>query len=131
MKNEKSKIYVVAALIWRDGKFLACKRPSGKARAHLWEFVGGKVEQNETPEQALHRECMEELALEVEVFDIFFHTVHCYEDITVDLTLFNCKTEGTPQMLEHDEIRWLSPYETDGYVFCPADAEILKKLRKI
>ncbi len=96
----KNKIYVVAALIWKNGKFLACKRPANKARAHLWEFVGGKVEKGETPQQALKRECMEELALKVEVSDVFLHVLHEYDDVTVDLTLFNATTSGIPQMLE-------------------------------
>lgn len=127
----KNKIYVVAALIWKNNKFLACRRPEGKARAHLWEFVGGKVEKGETPRQALKRECIEELALEVEVCDVFLHVLHEYDDVTVDLTLFNATTNGVPQMLEHEDLQWLAPSETDNYEFCPADKVILEKLKSL
>lgn len=65
---------VVAALIWKESRFLICQRPAHKARGLLWEFVGGKVEPGETKEQALIRECQEELGVTVEVEDIFYGT---------------------------------------------------------
>ena len=67
---------VVAALIWREGRFLACQRPAHKARGLLWEFVGGKVERGESREEALIRECREELNVEIEVGDVFMNLVH-------------------------------------------------------
>jgi len=67
---------VVAALIWDKDKFLICQRPADKARALLWEFVGGKVEPGETKEQALIRECQEELAVALSVGDVFMEVVH-------------------------------------------------------
>ena len=82
-------IEVVAALIWNKDKFLICQRPANKARALLWEFVGGKVEKGETKEQALIRECKEELNIMLKVGDVFMEVVHEYPDITVHLTLFN------------------------------------------
>ena len=82
-------VEVVAALIWDKDKFLICQRPANKARALLWEFVGGKVEQGETKEQALIRECREELNIVLNVGDVFMEVVHEYPDITVHLTLFN------------------------------------------
>ena len=78
---------VVAALIWDEDKFLICQRPANKARGLLWEFVGGKVEHGETKEQALIRECMEELAISLSVGDVFMDVVHEYPDIKVHLTL--------------------------------------------
>lgn len=121
---------VVAALIRRGDKFLICKRPAGKARAGLWEFVGGKTEAGEGKEHALMRECMEELAIDVSVGEVYAETTYVYPDLTVHLTLFCCTIErGEPQLLEHSELKWISPEETDGYEFCPADVEILKKLR--
>ena len=123
---------VVAALIWEGDKFLACQRPANKARALLWEFVGGKLEPGETLEEALIRECREELDITVEPKDIFMEVVHEYPDLTVRLTLFNAViAEGTPKALEHHDIRWITTSEIDELEFCPADEEILKKLKEL
>lgn len=123
---------VVAALIWEDGKFLACQRPAHKARGLLWEFVGGKVEAGETPQEALIRECREELAVTVEVQDIFMEVIHEYPDLTIRLILFNARiADGIPQLLEHNDIRWVKPEQIDEMAFCPADKEILEKLKNI
>lgn len=124
-------IEVVAALIWDNDKFLICRRPKNKARALLWEFVGGKVEFGETKKQALIRECKEELDITISVEDIFMDMVHEYPDITVHLTLFNSTIlEGIPKKLEHDDIKWITASEIDNYDFCPADIEILKKVKE-
>ena len=123
-------VEVVAALIRREGKFLICQRPENKARALLWEFVGGKVEQGETKERALIRECREELGITVAVGAAFAEVVHEYPDITVHLTLFNAMiAEGTPIRKEHKDIRWIAPSEIPDYEFCPADIVILQKIR--
>ena len=139
---------VVAALIWDEGRFMICQRPEGKARGLLWEFVGGKVEMGERlldeqlqlidsaderlrqREEALVRECKEELAVTVEAGDVYMEVVHEYPDMTVRLTLFEARiVEGVPQKLEHNDIRWIAPDEIDEYDFCPADVEILERLR--
>ena len=123
---------VVAALIWEDNRFLACQRPAHKARGLLWEFVGGKVEPGETKEQALIRECQEELAVTVAVQDVFMEVDHVYPDLTVHLTLFNASiTEGIPQKIEHNDLRWITVEEIDQYPFCPADEEILRRLKEV
>ena len=120
---------VVAALIWDNDKFMICQRPANKSRALLWEFVGGKVELGETKEQALIRECQEELNVLIAVSDVFMDVVHEYPDLTVHLTLFNTIiTEGEPQKLEHNDIQWITPSEISNYEFCPADEEILKAI---
>ena len=120
---------VVAALIWQGEKFMICQRPAHKARGLLWEFVGGKVEPGETKEQALIRECQEELAVTLSVEDVFMDVVHEYPDLTVHLTLFNATiAEGEPVMLEHNDIKWITPSEIPEYDFCPADVEILAKI---
>ncbi|MBQ9082229.1 MAG: (deoxy)nucleoside triphosphate pyrophosphohydrolase [Clostridia bacterium] len=125
-------VEVVAALIWDRQKFMICQRPAHKARALLWEFVGGKVEPGETKEQALVRECREELAVTLRVGEIFMDVVHQYPDITVHLTLFHAALAGgTPRKLEHNDIRWITADEISGYAFCPADEEILKKIAEI
>ena len=77
---------VVAALIWEGERFLACQRPAHKARGLLWEFVGGKVEPGETKEEALRRECREELGVTLKVGDPFMEVVHTYPDLTIRLT---------------------------------------------
>ena len=123
-------IEVVAALIWDKDKFMICQRPAHKTRALLWEFAGGKVEQGETKEQALVRECQEELAVTLSAGDVFMEIVHEYPDITVHLTLFNATiAEGVPQKLEHNNIRWISVSEIDNYNFCPADVKILDRIK--
>ena len=122
---------VVAALIWQGNKFMICQRPANKARGLLWEFVGGKVKQGETKEQALIRECKEELNIILSVGDAFMDVIHEYPDLTVHLTLFNATiTEGEPQKLEHNDIQWITPCEIQNYEFCPADEEILKEITK-
>ena len=122
---------VVAALIWEGDRFLACQRPANKARALLWEFVGGKVEPGETLEQALIRECREELDITVVPRDIFMEVTHEYPDLTVHLTLFNADLpQGEPKALEHNALRWITVDEIDQLAFCPADEEILERLKR-
>lgn len=122
---------VVAALIWEGDTFMICQRPAHKARGLLWEFAGGKVEPGETKEQALVRECREELAVTLQVGEVFMELTHQYPDLTVRLTLFCASIqEGTPKMLEHNDIRWITVGEIDQYPFCPADKEILEKLKR-
>ena len=122
---------VVAALIWQGEKFMICQRPAHKARGLLWEFVGGKVEVGETKEQALIRECREELDVLLSVSDVFMDVLHEYPDLTVHLTLFNATiAEGIPQKLEHNDIKWITPSEIGDYDFCPADEEILEEIVK-
>ena len=122
---------VVAALIWKDNKFMICQRPAHKARGLLWEFVGGKVEPEETKEQALVRECKEELNVVLSVSEVFTDVIHEYPDLTVHLTLFNATiVEGEPQKLEHNDIQWITPSEITKYEFCPADEEILKEITR-
>lgn len=121
--------HVVAALIRQDRKFMIFQRPETKTRAFQWEFVGGKVEPGETLEEALIRECCEEIGVTVRVGDVFMEVDHVYPDITIHLTLFNAEiAEGIPQKLEHNDIRCISPEEIPEYKFCPADDEILKKI---
>ena len=121
---------VVAALIWDKDKFMICQRPAHKARGLLWEFVGGKVEPSETKEQALSRECREELAITLSVGEVFMDVTHEYPDLTVHLTLLNASiADGVPQKLEHNDIRWITVKEIPEYAFCPADEVILRSLQ--
>lgn len=120
---------VVAALIREGNKFMICQRPAHKARGLLWEFVGGKTEDGETKEEALIRECREELDVIVRPIDIYMELCHVYPDLTVNLTLFNAEiVSGIPKMLEHNDIKWITVDEIPNFEFCPADEKILKKL---
>ncbi|MBR4578436.1 MAG: (deoxy)nucleoside triphosphate pyrophosphohydrolase [Oscillospiraceae bacterium] len=123
---------VVAALIWNGDRFLICQRPAQKARGLLWEFVGGKVEAGESREEALIRECREELDILISVQDVFMEVDHVYPDITIHLTLFHAVIRsGEPRLLEHQDLRWITADEIKEYAFCPADEEILQKIEKI
>ncbi len=122
---------VVAGLIFDGDRFLICKRPLNKARGGLFEFVGGKVENNESKEDTLIRECKEELDVLIEVGEEFTSVLHFYDDLTVHLTVFNAKiTSGNLKLLEHSEIRWILPSEIDNYEFCGADTEILRLIKE-
>ena len=122
---------VVAALIWDSDRFLICQRPAHKARGLLWEFVGGKVEADETKEAALIRECREELDITVSVDDVFMEVEHVYPDLTIHLTLFHSKVIGGElKLLEHNDAVWITVDEIDEYRFCPADEEILLRLKE-
>ena len=126
-----SQIEVVAALIWQGERFLLCQRPAHKARALQWEFVGGKVEPGETKQQALIRECREELDIVLEVGDEFTQVTHSYPDITIHLTVFHSAiAQGRPKLLEHCALDWVTPEKAECFDLCPADREILTEIQK-
>ena len=130
-RGGESMTEVVAALVWHGDRFMICQRPENKARALLWEFVGGKVEPGETKEEALIRECREELDVTLRVGEVFMEVTHEYPDITVHLTLFHAAiAEGVPKLLEHRDLRWITVAEIPRYEFCPADREILAELKR-
>ena len=131
MEKENRVVEVVAALIWRGDRFLACQRPPEKARGLMWEFVGGKVESGESGPQALLRECREELGVTLAVGDAFMDVTHAYPDLTVHLTLYNAEiAEGEPQKIEHHDMRFITIDEIDELDFCPADQVFLEELKK-
>lgn len=122
---------VVAALICEKGKFLICQRPETKKRGLLWEFVGGKVEPGETKEEALARECREELDICVEVDAPYMEVVHSYPDLTVRLSVFHSHIKsGHITLLEHRDFKWITPEEIASYQFCDADEAILQKIKE-
>lgn len=128
----KIKREVATALIIEKDKILICQRPPHKGNGLKWEFVGGKTEKGETPEQALVRECREELNVGVEVGERIISVTHEYPDIIAEITMFSARiTEGTPQMLEHVDMKWIKAEETDDYDFCVADTAILEKVKEI
>lgn len=102
----------------------------------IWHFEEGisaltniKVEPGETKEQALIRECKEELDIIIEARDVFTEVVHEYPDITIRLTVFNARiAEGMPKLIEHNDLKWIMPDEIPQYEFCPADVGVLEEI---
>ena len=125
-------VEVVAALIWDKDRFMICQRPAHKARGLLWEFVGGKVEPGETKEQALVRECREELAVTLNVGDVFMDVTHEYPFLTLHRQRFHgANREGVTQKLEHNDFGCITVSEIGQYEFCPADEVILDRLKQM
>lgn len=121
---------VATAVIRQNGKILICQRPPHKGNALKWEFVGGKREEGETLEEALVRECKEELDVTVRVGEKIMDVVHAYPDMTYRITIFNAEiTEGTPKLLEHVDMKWINPEDIDTFDFCTADNKILEKIK--
>ena len=120
-------IEVVAALIWDENRFLICQRPEHKARPLLWEFPGGKVEPGESLEDALSRECKEELDIALAVGSPFCDVTHEYADVTIHLSVMNAVIiKGSPQLIEHNDLRWIRIEDLQQFTFCPADDAITR-----
>ena len=126
---ERRIVEVVGAIIKDGDRYLVGQRAANKAQGGLWEFMGGKIEPGETPEQALVRECREELNLEIENEYIIDSVVHEYPEKTIRLTLISCspKSGSVPKALEHQQIRWVTRSEMDALDFAPADRELIRK----
>ena len=126
---ERRIIEVVGAIIRDDDRYLVGQRAANKSQGGLWEFMGGKIELGETPEQALARECREELDLEIEDEHIIDSVIHDYPEKTIRLTLISCspKSGSIPKALEHQQIRWVTRAEMDTMDFAPADRELIRK----
>lgn len=123
--------HVVGALIWQGDRFMICRRPPHKKRGLLWEFVGGKVESGETEQQALVRECIEELGVTVKVGELFIEVDYQYPDIHILLSIYHAEiAEGMPVLKEHVDLKWIPISEIDRYTFCPADGPVLDALKK-
>ena len=127
--SSKNIVDVVGAIIKDGDRYLVGQRAANKSQGGLWEFMGGKIELGETPEQALARECREELALEIEDEHIIDSVVHEYPEKTIRLTLISCspKSGSIPKALEHQQIRWVTRAEMDTMDFAPADRELIRK----
>lgn len=127
----KKNIHVVGAVITDGEKILCAQRGTEKALPELWEFPGGKIEENETPQEALRREIKEEMHCEIEIGDQVEHTVYEYDFGIVHLTTFYCKLlEGTPVLTEHIAIDWLKPSELKQVEWAPADIPAIEKIAR-
>ena len=125
-------LVVAAALVDVDGRVLLCRRPPGKAMAGLWEFPGGKLQEGETPEQALIRELREELGIETRdscLAPLAFAS-HGYEDVQLLMPVFACRVwQGTPSPQEGQELAWVRPARLRDYPMPPADEPLVALIR--
>ena len=127
----KKMTEVSAALIWDGDTFMICQRPATKSCGLLWEFVGGKAEPGETGEEALVRECREELDVLIQPEGPALTTEYQYPDRKVKLHFWDARLlEGSPKPLAQQRLVWASPYELRNYPFCPANEEILTFLQQ-
>lgn len=102
------RIEVVAAVFYRDGEVLACRRALGKSAAGKWEFPGGKIDDDETPEHALIREIWEELGISISVGNLVDRTATPVGDLDIDLACYLVSSDEVPShSTDHDELRWL------------------------
>jgi 8-oxo-dGTP diphosphatase len=124
----KPHIRVVAAEIERDGRFLITQRPEHATMPLLWEFPGGRVESGESDEAALARELLEEMDLEVTVYEQILHVHHDYPRYTVDFVVYRVETNGEPETIRVRDARWVSPDDFDQYEFPGADQASVARL---
>jgi len=122
-------IRVAAAIIKKDNRILICQRGEGGNCPFLWEFPGGKLEQNETFEECAVRECREELSIEINLQGLFARTFYRYSDREISFAFFNADIlEGKIKPTVHKEVKWVEPSELKDFEFCPADVEIVEKI---
>jgi 8-oxo-dGTP diphosphatase len=120
---------VVCAVISKDNLFLACRRDRRKTQGGLWEFPGGKVHSDESPQDALKREIDEELGVQIEVGDFVAKTTYAYDHGSIELTAYRCAiVSGILKPTEHEEIRWVTLAEAAPLEWAPADVPILEKI---
>lgn len=126
----KKEIFVVGAVVVDDGKVLSAQRSPAMSLSGMWEFPGGKIEAGETPPAALVREMREELLCTVEVGAQVASTRHEYDFGFVTLTTYYSKLiEGTPQLTEHSEIRWIPVSDLDSVTWAPADIPAVHQIK--
>ena len=131
MPEERKTVNVVAAVIQKDDRILATQRGYGEFR-DWWEFPGGKIENGETPQEALKREIREELRMQIRVEDLLGTIEYDYPDFHLSMQCFRAEIgEGTPVLTEHEAIRWLKEDELDQVRWLPADETIIDTIRKI
>jgi len=122
---------VTAAILIKDGQVLIAKRKKGDRLAEKWEFPGGKIETNETPEECLKREMLEEFGIEVSVGECFGESIYHYNHGSIKLLAYQTHWEGgdiVPK--DHEEFKWVRPNQLDLFDFAPADLPFVEKLKK-
>lgn len=126
-------IKVVAALIEKDGKYLIARRSTGtKDVLGKWEFPGGKVEKNETEEEAIEREIKEEFNMEIKAIKFITNNVCNYPDKVVDLRLYQCEyIKGAFKLYDHFEYKFVDKNEILEYDLCPADIPLAEYIKNM
>ncbi|HNU79873.1 MAG TPA: 8-oxo-dGTP diphosphatase MutT [Bacillota bacterium] len=120
---------VTAAAIIRDGKVLIAQRQQGSHMEYKWEFPGGKLEPDETPEECIIREIKEEMDIDIEVDDIYKVVKFKYEEKDILLLCYLCRIiKGDLKAIECNDFRWVTKDELPGFDFVPADLPIVEKL---
>lgn len=123
-------IQVSAAIICRHKQILATQRGYG-AFSGMWEFPGGKVEAGESPQEALLREIKEELAIEINIGELFGHIEYDYPQFHLSLDCFLCEMASEKFTLnEHQDAKWLNKETIDQVEWLPADLDIIKRLKE-
>ena len=126
----KKNIYVVGAVIKRDNKILCAQRGTEKSLPLKWEFPGGKIEKEETPEEALKREIIEEMQCSISIGEPIEDTTYEYDFGVVNLKTYYCDlVEGEPTLTEHVAIKWLAPEELSSLDWAPADIPAIDKIQ--
>ena len=129
MQNTGKRIEVAAAIIMEDGKIFATQRGYGEFKDG-WEFPGGKIEQDEMPQQALKREIREELDTEIEVGELFDTVEYDYPSFHLTMYCFICTVKSGDLVLkEHEAARWLTRENLDSVDWLPADIALIEKLK--
>ena len=120
---------VTAAIIRKDGKILICQRAENGSLPFLWEFPGGKLDDDETLEECLIRECKEELDIDIQISGLFAKTEYQYPERQIAFAFYFAEIiSGAVEPLVHKEVKWVCPNELMQYEFCPADVAIVKEL---
>ena len=122
-------IEVACGIIYKDDEVLICRRNKNKELGGYWEFPGGKLESNESAEQALQRELTEELEMSVRVKKHFTSVIHKYENFTIKLIAYKCDfIEANFKLIDHDKYEWSPIYKIMSKKIAPADIHIVEKL---
>lgn len=134
MKGQTYMKLVTAAVIVNNGKVLIAQRAENQNLAGKWEFPGGKVEPDETPEECLKREIKEELGIEIEVNKFFAESIYRYDTGTIKLLAYEARCisgkDDVYKLTAHSQIKWAKPRELENYDFAPADIPIVKKVKE-
>jgi 8-oxo-dGTP diphosphatase len=122
-------VLVTAGIVKRDGKILIAQRKKGDQLEDKWEFPGGKIKENESPEDCLKRELHEELNIKVNVRNLLIESIHSYSGLDVDILAFNADfISGSFKLTSHNQVKWVKPSELGCYDFADADKPIVAKL---